>query len=200
MLLMSYGLDAPGRVLKRHFQPVRVARARRALTLLFVGAGKAHDTRYEAHDFERWRELGAIEGYELVGTMSGPVSVPRLLLLARYGRIPATTIRLSRRNVYLRDDFTCQYCGRRMPSKELNLDHVMPRALGGKATWENLVTSCRRCNFVKGSATPEGAGMNLLKAPSRPNWSTAAALAAAPRRFAEWEPFLAPHGEVAAVG
>jgi 5-methylcytosine-specific restriction endonuclease McrA len=197
--LMSYGLDAPVLVLNRHYQPVRVSRARRALTLLFVGAGKALDHRYEAHDFERWRALGALEGYETVGTMSGPMSLPRLLLLGRYGRIPTTTIRLSRRNVYLRDDFTCQYCGRRMPSKDLNLDHVTPRALGGKATWENLVTSCRRCNFVKGSATPEGAGMNLLRAPVRPNWSTAAALAAAPRRFKEWDPFLAPNVEIAAA-
>src|SRR5690349_3557521 len=197
---MSYGLDAPVLVLNKHYQPVRVTRARRALTLLFVGAAKALDLRYEAHDFECWRALGAIEGYEHVGTLSGPVAVPRLLLLARYGRIPTTTIRLSRRNVYLRDDFTCQYCARRMPAKDLNLDHVTPRALGGKATWENLVTSCRRCNFEKGSATPEAAGMRLLKIPSRPNWSTAAALAALPRTFVEWEPFLSPAPEIAATG
>src|SRR5689334_6349542 len=187
---MSYGLDAPVLVLNRHYQPVRVSRARRALTLLFVGAGKALDNRYEAHDFERWRALGALEGYETVGTTSGPMSLPRLLLLGRYGRIPTTTIRLSRRNVYLRDDFTCQYCGERRATKDLNLDHVTPRSRGGRATWENLVTSCRRCNFAKGNATPESVGMRLLRQPVRPSWSTAAALAASPRSFAEWEPFL----------
>jgi len=66
----------------------------------------------------------------------------------------------------------------------------MPRSKGGRTTWENLVTSCRPCNFEKGSETPEVAGMQLLRTPVRPTWSTAAALAAAPRRFVEWEPFL----------
>jgi 5-methylcytosine-specific restriction endonuclease McrA len=187
-------------VLNRNFQPVRVTHARRALTLLFVGSARALDPEYEPHDFERWRDFGAIAGYEVIGTLSGPVSVPRVLQLVRYGRVPATTIRLSRRNVYMRDDFTCQYCGVRMASRELNLDHVVPRALGGKATWENLVTSCRRCNFEKGSATPEGAGMRLLRLPSRPSWSTAAALAAAPRKFSEWEPFLQPAAALGSTG
>ncbi len=187
---MAYGLEAPVLVLNRNYQPVRVTRARRALMMLYIGAAKALDGRYEAYDFPRWQQLTAGGDYEVIGTSSGPLRVPRLMLVARYGRIPSTTIRLSRRNVYLRDDYTCQYCGSRMPSKELNLDHVTPRSQGGRATWENLVTSCRRCNFSKGGATPEAAGMRLLRPPSRPSWSTAAALAAAPRHFREWEPFL----------
>lgn len=187
---MAYGLEAPVLVLNRNYQPVRVTRARRALMMLYLGAAKALDAKCEAYDFIRWTELGALEGYEVIRTSSGPLCIPRLMLLSRYGRIPSTTIRLSRRNVYLRDDFTCQYCGVRKPSRDLNLDHVTPRSQGGKATWENLVTSCRRCNFNKGSGTPEDAGMRLLRTPVRPTWSTAAALAAAPRHFVEWEPFL----------
>jgi len=187
---MAYGLDAPVLVLNRNYQPIRVTRARRALMMLYAGAAKALDARYEAHDFARWRALRAVDGYEVVGTSSGPLCVPRILLVMRYGRTPGTTIRLSRRNVYLRDDYTCQYCGKRLPTKELNLDHVTPRSQGGRATWDNLVTSCRLCNFRKGGATPEDAGMRLLKQPARPGWSTAATLAAAPRHFSEWEPFL----------
>lgn len=193
---MAYGLDAPVLVLNRHFHPVRVTRARRALMLLYVGAGKALDATYEAHDFLRWSQMEPLDGYEVIGTSSGAMCIPRLLLLSRYGRVPATTIRLSRRNVYMRDDHTCQYCGRRMANKDLNLDHVIPRSQGGKATWENLVTSCRRCNFTKGGSTPEGAGMRLLRTPHRPAWSAAAVLAAAPRHFTEWEPFL--HGRAPA--
>jgi 5-methylcytosine-specific restriction endonuclease McrA len=187
---MAYGLDAPVLVLNRNYQPVRVTRARRALMMLYGGAARALDAHYEAYDFSRWRQLPPMDGYEVIGTTSGPVCVPRLMLLGRYGRMPNTTIRLSRRNVYLRDNYTCQYCGERMPQKELNLDHVTPRSQGGKATWENLVTSCRSCNFSKGGYTPEDAGMQLLRRPSRPSWSTAAALAASPRHFREWEPFL----------
>jgi 5-methylcytosine-specific restriction endonuclease McrA len=186
---MPYGLEAPVLLLNRHYQAVRVTSARRAFTLLYVGSARALDDRYEAYDFAQWPQL-ELPGYEMIGTMQGAVCVPRVLLLSRYGRVPSTALRLSRRNVYLRDDFTCQYCGEQRPTKDLNLDHVTPRSRGGRATWENLVTSCRGCNFAKGSATPEGAGMRLLRQPVRPSWSTAAALAAAPRSFSEWEPFL----------
>jgi 5-methylcytosine-specific restriction endonuclease McrA len=187
---MSYGLDAPVLVLNRHYQPVRVTRARRALMMLYAGAARALDAAYEAYDFEAWVRASVDSLEESVGTSSGPLRVPRVVLLASYGRVPRTTLRLSRRNVYLRDDYTCQYCGRREASKDLNLDHVMPRSRGGRATWENLVTSCKHCNFKKGSCTPEDAGMRLLCTPRRPPWRVAATLEALPRRFAEWEPFV----------
>ncbi len=196
---MPYGLDAPVLVLNRHYQPVRVTPARRALLLLFGGSARALDHKFDAYDFSTWMSTPPRHGDETIGTTSGPLRVPRVLLLHRYGRVPMTTLRLSRRNVYLRDDHTCQYCGRKPPVKDLNLDHVKPRSQGGTSSWENLVTSCRRCNFRKGGFTPEGAGMHLLREPTRPNWTLAVALSAAPRHFAEWEPFL-PSISVAATG
>lgn len=196
---MFYGLDAPVLVLNRHYQPVRVTPARRALLLLFGGAARALDHKFEAHDFLTWMSMPVLHGDETIGTTSGPLRVPRVLLLHHYGRVPITTLRLCRKHVYLRDDHSCQYCGRRPALKDLNLDHVTPRSQGGKTTWENLVTSCRRCNFRKGGFTPEGAGMRLLREPTRPNWTLAVALSASPRHFAEWEPFLPTVG-VAATG
>lgn len=183
------GLDRPVLVLNRNYQPVRVTRVRRALMLVYVGAAQVLE-RDQAYDFHGWSRLRPTNGHDWIGTSSGPVRIPRLLLLARYGRVPGTTLRLTRRNIYLRDDYTCQYCARRLTTHELNLDHVTPRSLDGAATWENLVTSCRDCNFQKGSSTPEGAGMRLLRRPSRPSWTLAAALAAAPEHYEEWEPFL----------
>lgn len=193
---MAFGLDAPVLVLNRHYQPVRVTPARRALLLLFGGSAQALDDKFQAHDFSAWRGMPAKHGDETIGTTSGPLRVPRVLLLHRYGRVPVTTLRLSRRNVYLRDGHMCQYCGRKPAVKELNLDHVTPRSQGGITSWDNLVTSCRRCNFRKGGRTPEGAGMRLLSEPKRPNWSLAVQLSAGPRRFVEWEPFL-PHTHIA---
>jgi hypothetical protein len=67
----------------------------------------------------------------------------------------------------------------------------MPRSRGGRSSWDNLVTSCRNCNLRKGGSTPEECGMLLRRAPIRPTWNAAVQLAAAPRRFPEWEPFLA---------
>ncbi len=187
---MSHGLSAPVLVLNRHYQPVRVTTARRAFVMMYVGSARALDAAYEIYDFKAWRTIAPTSDDEWVGTAAGPIRIPRLVQLAKYARVPQAAVRLSRRNVFLRDAYTCQYCTRRPPVRDLNLDHVMPRSRGGRSTWENLVTSCRDCNLRKGGATPDEAGMTLLRVPVRPTWTAAVHLAAAPRRFVEWEPFL----------
>lgn len=83
------------------------------------------------------------------------------------------TVRLSRDNIFLRDHYTCQYCVRVFPSKELTLDHVFPASRGGGKTWENLATACHKCNHKKGNRTPEEAGMPLLSQPIRLKWAPA---------------------------
>lgn len=160
--------------------------------MLYAGNARALDAAYDAHDFVSWRGLPLMSEADddVIGTSSGLLRIPRVLLLVRYGRVPRATLRLSRRNVFLRDDYTCQYCGRSPAVSDLNLDHVTPRSRGGPATWENLVTSCRQCNLSKGSATPEEAGMALRKKPICPAWTASTQLATARRRFHEWEPFL----------
>ncbi len=74
----------------------------------------------------------------------------------------------SRTNIFVRDDFTCQYCGLVGVASDLNLDHVLPRSRGGQTTWENIVTSCYRCNQHKAGRTPEEAKMRLARRPFRP--------------------------------
>ena len=187
---MTYGLSAPVLVLNRSFHPVRVTTARQAFEMLYVGRVHALDRGFHEHDFTQWAALVAREDDEVLGTPSGLVRVPRLVLLATYNRIPQVSLRLSRRNVYLRDGHRCQYCGR-MPSVDgLNLDHVVPHSRGGTHSWDNLVTSCRECNLRKGGALPHECGMTPLSPPARPRWTAAVQLQAAPRSFPEWEPFL----------
>ena len=94
-----------------------------------------------------------------------------MIVLQLYDRIPKTKVRFSRHNIYMRDGNTCQYCGQELPRTELNLDHVVPRAQGGRTTWENVVCCCIDCNLSKGARTPEQAGLKLLKAPVRPRWT-----------------------------
>ena len=188
------GLAAPVLVLNKGFQPVRITTARQGFTLLYLGRARALDRSYEPHDFGQWASLSTLElteDDELIGTPRGRIRVPRVILLSSYNRVPQAPLRLSRRNIFLRDGFTCQYCGERPGTRELNLDHVMPRSRGGRSTWENLVTSCRDCNLRKGWSTPEEAGMLLRSRPVRPSWSTALVMAAPTRRYVEWEPFLA---------
>jgi len=74
----------------------------------------------------------------------------------------------SRRNILIRDNYTCQYCAERFTANVLTLDHVLPRSRGGKETWKNLVTACKKCNQEKANRTPKEASMRLLKKPEMP--------------------------------
>lgn len=191
---VSFGLQSPVLVLNRSFAPVRITTARHAFVMLYLERARALNDAFDQFTFADWAKIEPEDGQEWIGTPTSRIAIPRLIVLTTYNRVPRATVRLSRRNIFLRDSYTCQYCGCTPHTRELNLDHVMPRSRGGRSTWENLVTSCRDCNVRKGGATPDECGMLLRTRPVRPTWSTAAQLAAAPRRFAEWEPFLGGQG------
>ncbi|MFK7992385.1 MAG: HNH endonuclease [Sandaracinaceae bacterium] len=188
------GLSSPVLVLNKGYQPVRITDARQGFSLLYMDRARALDAAYEPHDFAEWIARRPCDAEERIGTARGAISVPRVLLLRHYSRVPKAPLRLSRRHVYLRDGHACQYCGIEPGEKGLNLDHVKPRSKGGRSTWENLVTSCRPCNLAKGHDSVAEAGMTLKKRPVRPSWSMALSLASQSRRFVEWEPFLAAVG------
>jgi 5-methylcytosine-specific restriction endonuclease McrA len=196
---VSYGLRAPVLVLNRSYQPVRVTTARVAFEMLYLGRARAVGAGFELHDFAAWARVPPRGDDEAVGTPSGAIRIPRVLLLATYNRVPRATVRLSRRNVFLRDAHTCQYCGARPPLRDLNLDHVLPRSRGGRSSWDNLVTSCRPCNLKKGGALTHECGMQPSRTPSRPRWSASVHLVASSRRFKEWEPYLVPVPEFVAA-
>lgn len=80
-----------------------------------------------------------------------------------------STVPLCNRWLFVRDNHTCLYCGKKFSSHHLTFDHIIPRSKGGKKTWTNAATSCRRCNVIKGARTPEEAGMELLAVPFKPN-------------------------------
>ena len=91
--------------------------------------------------------------------------VPSVIRLTEYIHIPYERKSLSRKNILLRDHYTCQYCGKIFSPSELTLDHVIPKSRGGSSNWDNLVACCKRCNNRKGRYLPEEAGMRLIKRP-----------------------------------
>jgi 5-methylcytosine-specific restriction endonuclease McrA len=184
-------LSLPVLLVNRHFAPVTVATARRAFVLLYGGAAHALDDGGDSHDFDAWFKLPLRKSDDPLPVVGGAVRVPRVLHLLRYDRAPRFTVRLTRKNLMIRDGHQCQYCGRRPSHRELNLDHVVPRSRGGQDSWENLVVSCRVCNLKKGRRTPTEAGMTLLRQPHLPRWSTATQILLVTRRpYEEWQPFL----------
>ena len=177
-------------VLNRHYQPVHVTSAKRAFTLLYMGAARAIEPDYRTFDFDSWAALGAASGDDVVHTIGRVIRVPRVILLQMYDRLPKTRVRFSRLNIYARDQNTCQYCGRELPRTLLNLDHVVPRAQSGRTTWENVVCCCIECNLKKGARTPAQAGMALRRPPERPRWNPTFRAPAGRVHHREWLPFL----------
>ncbi len=187
---MARELSAQVLVVNRLMQAVHITTARRAFVLMWTEVARALDDTWVGHDFEMWAVMPVRDDDVSVGTSRGRIRVPRVIQLTHYDRMPRSSVRLTRRNIFLRDNHTCQYCARQASPRELNLDHVMPRSRGGPMTWENVVCSCRICNLRKGGRTPPEANMRLLRRPVRPRWSPILALALAPGRPREWEPFL----------
>jgi 5-methylcytosine-specific restriction endonuclease McrA len=141
-------LHKPVLVLNASYEPINICAARRALVLILKGVASAEEIApTQVHSARR------------------SLNVPSVIRLLEYRRIPHQTRALSRKNILMRDRYTCQYCHRTLPSGEMTLDHVMPRSRAGETTWENLVACCHTCNNRKGSRTPEEAGMKLLRPP-----------------------------------
>lgn len=119
--------------------------------------------------------------------------VPSVIRLRRYIRRPyRQRVAFNRKNVFRRDDHTCQYCGAH--SNDLTLDHVLPRSRGGATSWENVVACCRRCNAKKRDRTPEEAGMLLARRPRAPRFIFSAAYGLLPNIDPIWEKYL-PSGD-----
>ncbi len=141
-------LHKPVLVLNASYEPINICAVRRALILILKGVAAPEEF-----------------SSNLLHSARQAMKLPSVIRLLEYRRIPHQSRSLSRKNILMRDRYTCQYCQRTFPSGELTLDHVIPRSRSGESTWENLVACCHRCNNRKGSRTPEEAGMRLLRQP-----------------------------------
>ena len=142
-------LSAAVLVLNLNYEPINVCQVRRAVVLL--GKGKAE--RLE-------------NGLGEIATPSLKIAVPSVIRLVYLVRRPFVQRKLSKKEIFMRDRHTCQYCGQQ--AKDLTLDHVKPRRQYGDHTWENVVSACIPCNRGKAGRTPAEAGMKLLRRPKAP--------------------------------
>lgn len=184
-------------MLNRLWQPVNTCSARRALTLVYLGHAQiVHidaDQNFLTHDFESWIELSdAAPGGELVRTVMRVLRVPRIIVLSLFDKLPRKEVKFTRENIFLRDQHTCQYCGIRFESRELNIDHVIPRDKGGKTTWENVVCSCVPCNTRKGNKLPREARMVPIREPRAPRWRPFSSSLGPAVPHESWRHFIAP--------
>ena len=187
--MTTRALQRPTLVLNRNWQPVNVSTVARALVLLWNETARVVDPAdYQTYTWEDWARLDVRDGERFIQAVRFKLRVPEVVTLTGYDRLPTAAVTFSRRNIFKRDRFTCQYCGAQPGSEELTLDHVTPRAQGGESRWENCVLACLACNKRKADRTPQQAGMKLRKEPVQPTWRPL--YAAHDVRIESWSKFV----------
>lgn len=139
-------------VLNATYEALNVCSLRRAVKLIFAGKAEVlhhHDLPLRAATFS--------------------MRMPSIIRMLYYIRRPRQQVALTKKNVLLRDDYTCQYCGEKSTGP-MTVDHVVPRSAGGASAWENLVCACLTCNNRKNNRTPHDAAMTLLRKPRTPKY------------------------------
>ena len=199
MTALASGLDARVLVLNRLYGAIRVVDARRAFTLLCKQVAEivsVENGTYVNYSLQSWAEAAEFqrefehEQHDWIRTPSLVMAVPKIIRLLGYERLPREPVKLNRRNIYARDHSRCQYCGKHFSTKELTLDHVVPRVQGGENSWTNLVCACVRCNARKGGRTPAQARMKLIREPVKPRRNPAITLRLGSPKYQSWKAFL----------
>jgi len=137
-------------VLNQNYEPLNICRARRAIVLVYEGRAEMLE-----------------DGAGFIRSIDREIPLPSVIRLSYIIKRPRPKRRLTRLEIFNRDRYTCQYCGKK--TQQLTLDHVIPRYRGGEQTWENVVSACIPCNRRKAGQTPKEAGMSLINCPHPPH-------------------------------
>ena len=164
-------MQAPVLVLNANFEPINVCNTRRAITLVIDGKASL-----------------ILNGRGEIKPVRQEFPRPSIIRLEKMIHRPRPRVKLTKREVLRRDNYTCQYCGQHVPY--LTVDHVIPRHLGGEHVWTNLVAACPYCNHRKGGRTIEQAQMRLLHPPSVPSASASYLFARHLHENQDWLPFV----------
>jgi len=162
--------------MNKGWAPIEIWSLSKAIKSVYKGKARIVDRECNLYDWESWIEGWsdvkkiAQHSFRPIGGTNFKVAAPEVVILNDYNGYVFRKVKLNRRNIYIRDGGTCQYCGSKKDYKELNIDHVVPQGRGGKTKWKNVVLSCFSCNQDKGCRTPEEAGMKLIRNPFVPRW------------------------------
>ncbi len=140
-------------LLSSGYEPLKIISWKKAITLVFL------------------EKVEILEQYaQVVRSPTLEVHLPAVVRLHRYVKYLPQRVKFSRQNLFFRDNYTCQYCNKQHPPSQLTYDHVVPRSYGGKTTWTNIVTACKRCNHRKGNKLLHAVDFTLVQTPEEPRW------------------------------
>ncbi len=197
-------LNAGTLVLNRSWLAIQICSVKRAISLIYQDHARVIDTDGQVYGFNDWSEISSlmveVGPDEFVCSPNLKIKIPRVIVLLAYDRLPRRDVAFSRKNIFERDNYQCQYCGTKPPSrraalkwmeeKALTFDHIIPRSRGGKTTWDNIVTCCHRCNAKKGNQTPRELGWKLIRKAQQPGWHPTLSLPLKLVPHKEWVNFL----------
>ncbi len=195
-------LESSVLVLNKFYAAVHIVNVKRAFALLFKESAEVvsmDNGQYNSYDFSSWVDVSAFKAefelpdedqYESIRTVSIEIRVPKIIRLVVYDKLPKTRVKFNRKNIFARDKNICQYCGKRFPTSELSLDHVVPRTQGGNSSWKNIVCACTNCNKHKGGRRPVEAGMKLIRKPVQPRHCPIIQLKLGSNKYQSWRQFL----------
>jgi len=164
-------MDDPVLVLNANFEPIHVCGIRRAIGLIMAE-----------------RASLVMNGRGEIKSVNAVFPRPSIIRLKQMVHRPRQSVKLSRREIFRRDSYTCQYCGKH--TLDLTIDHVIPRHVGGPHTWENVVAACSSCNHRKGGRSLEDSNMKLRHVPAEPPRSAYYIFGRHLKDCIEWEPYL----------
>lgn len=137
-------------VLNSQYLPIQTTSVKKAIKLIYRGVAVA-----EKYSDKVWKSI------------SSEIILPAVIRLINFHKLPNRTYKLSKKNILIRDKYTCQYCKETLSERSLTIDHIIPKSKGGSSRWENLITACKKCNTKKADKTPEEVGMKLLSRPTK---------------------------------
>jgi len=219
-------------VLNKFYTVLRVISARRAFVFLVKDSAEVihkNNGRFETYRFNHWIEESRTNGREFtdyIHTPSLQIMVPRVIRLLEYGKLPRRELKFNRKNILVRDNYQCQYCGVATESRlfrggvatppkrdklrpvsehrggkkyqlgSMTMDHIVPRSRGGTTEWTNVVTCCSKCNTKKGGRLPREAGMKLITKPQAPKFSHSISMMLDDKRYVFWKDFIKDMSEI----
>lgn len=186
-------LSRPVLKLNKGWVPISTTTVEEAIGLVAKGSAVIVDpSDFGVHTLETWNDVSKAQAKyegEYIRSTQLKLMVPEVIRLNSYEGQGQRSVVFSRKNVFKRDKFTCQYCGKQPGTEELTIDHVVPRSKGGTSTWENSVLACVDCNKKKADLPLSKCGLKLRKVPKKPSWKALAQVAPGMKKQS-WEQFL----------
>jgi 5-methylcytosine-specific restriction endonuclease McrA len=180
-------------ILNKHWIPINTTTARHSFALMYSENAKGimiEEDKVVPLEWHEWVCLKLNQSDRTIKTVRGFIKIPTVIVLNHYDKIPKQTIKFTQKSLWERDNFTCQYTGKKVTRTNGNIDHIIPRSQGGKTSWENCVIAHKEINALKADRTPEQAGLILIKKPKAPRIMPVSFYIRNKEEVKDWELFL----------